>query len=228
MYLNNKSTRNLTRAILILMLCVFSLYASSIAGESGYVLGIGDVIEITVWNHPEYKSSMTVRSDGKISYPVTGEIRAVGVTTKALADKVRQELLTYLKDPKVSVNVVESRSSKVLVLGEVKTPGLYPFDTQLTAFEAIGLAGGYVKFAELRNVIIIREPYSGSPQFFMINMHKVFAHSKAPDNLLLQPRDIVFVPKSIFGNINEVFNFFISNIRPVADTYLLTDIASDR
>jgi polysaccharide biosynthesis/export protein len=193
---------------------------------SKYILGVGDIIEVSVWNHQELKSTLSIRPDGLISYPLTGEIRAAGETTADLTDQIREKMLVYMKDPKISVNVVEYRSKKILVLGEVKTPGLYPCESQMTAFEAIGLAGGYLKYAELRSILVIRNPYSKSPQFITVNLHKALDHTNTKENIALQPKDIIYVPRSFIGNAGDFIDFFISKIRPAADTYFLYDIAS--
>jgi polysaccharide export outer membrane protein len=227
--LKMKKLKKTFRVIFLITLSVFILNLRSYAqqpGGSKYILGAGDIIEISVWNHQELKSTLSVRPDGLISYPVTGEIQAAGETISDLTDKIREKLLVYMKDPKISVNVLEYRSKKVLVLGEVKTPGLYSCESQLTAFEAIGLAGGYLKYAELRSILVIRDPYSKSPKFIPVNLHVAFDHANAKENVLLQPRDIIYVPRSFIGNAGDFLDFFISKVRPAADTYFLYDIAS--
>ncbi len=195
-------------------------------GSSIYMVGVGDIIEISVWNHQELKSTLSIRPDGFISYPVAGEIQAAGQTTAELADQIREKLLVYMKDPKVSVNVIECRSKKVLVLGEVKTPGLYTLENKMTAFEAIGLAGGYLKYAELRSILVIKRPYSDCPKFILVNLHKALDHANTSENVLLEPKDIIYVPRSFIGNTGDFIDFFMSKIRPAADTYFLYDIAS--
>ncbi|MFH1398350.1 MAG: polysaccharide biosynthesis/export family protein [Candidatus Omnitrophota bacterium] len=217
------------RTLFYIVVCIFALNSPSYAQQqsgSKYILGTGDIIEISVWNHQELKSTLSIRPDGFISYPVAGEIQAAGQTTTALADQIHEKLLVYLKDPKISVNVIESRSKKVLVLGEVKTPGLYTLENQMTAFESIGLAGGYLKYAELRSILVIRKPYSECPQFILVNLHKALDHANTSENVLLEPKDIIYVPRSFIGNTGDFLDFFMSKIRPAADTYLLYDIAS--
>lgn len=215
--------------IFFIAVSIFALNSPSCAeqlGASKYILGAGDIIEICVWNHQELKSTLSIRPDGLISYPVAGEIQAAGETTAGLADQIREKLLVYMKDPKISVNVIDYRSKKVLVLGEVKNPGLYLCESQMTAFEVIGLAGGYLKYAELRSILVIRKPYSESPQFILVNLHKALDHANTKENVLLEPKDIIYVPRSFIGNAGDFLDFFISKIRPAADTYFLYDIAS--
>jgi polysaccharide export outer membrane protein len=126
-----------------------------------------------------------------------------------------------LINPVVSVNVLQYRNKKILVLGEVKLPGLYQYEGKMTVFNAIGLAGGYEKHAELKNVLIVRNASfkPKGPDFYLANLHKVIHDGNAAENLILEPGDIVYVPKNVMGTIGDFMDYYLSRIQPAADSY---------
>ena len=127
-------------ALFTLLLVNFSIAGQDVAGkEVKYLIGAGDVLEVSVWNHLELTKEVSVRPDGWISLPLVGEILAYGVSPGVLSERIQEKLLQYLKDPHVSVIVSKYKSKKILVLGEVKKPGMYQFEGDLTAFDAIGV-----------------------------------------------------------------------------------------
>ncbi|GAG97706.1 unnamed protein product, partial [marine sediment metagenome] len=133
------------------------------AAQDEYVLGPGDVIAITVFDHPEFSmSSIQVRPDGKISHPFLGPMKVAGLTPSVLADKMAWALSTELRDPIVSVNVLGFRENQVYVLGEVSAPGAYPADAPLEVAKAIALAAGFTAKADRREALLI--PREGPPR----------------------------------------------------------------
>lgn len=194
---------------------------------SGYRVGPGDKLEISVWNHPELTKEIRVRPDGMIGLPVVGEIQAAGVSPEALRQDITARLRSNLKNPIVSVSVLDYKSKKVLVLGSVKTPGLYQYEGGMTVFDAVALSGGYNRHAELQSVLVVREPYEPRPEFHVVNLHKVIKEGDRSLNIVLQPQDIVYVPQNFIGNLGDFLDYFMARIRPAADTYLLYDIAKD-
>lgn len=225
--------RRLIKTIIFSLLIVSSIifYSDSYAqgNKSKYILGSGDIIEISVWNHPELKREMSIRPDGWISFPLAGEFAASGITPIALSEQIQQKLLKYMRNPIVSVIVVKYGSKKVLVLGEVKKPGLYQYEGGMTAFDAIGLSEGYNKHAELRSILVVRNVKTNPkhPEFLLANLYKAIHDANMSENILLEPYDIVYVPKSFIGNLGDFMDYFISRIKPAAESYYLYDLAKD-
>jgi polysaccharide export outer membrane protein len=214
----------LAMLFLIIGVCVFaasSLFALDEASGSKYTLGASDVLEISVWSRADLTRQVTVRPDGWISYPLIGEVYVTGSNPAQLSETIKEKLLTYLRNPVVSVNVLHYRSKKILVLGEVKLPGLYQFEGNMTVFNAIGLAGGYKAHAELKNVLIVRNASfkPKKPDFYVVNLHKVIHDGNASENLALVPGDIVYVPQNVMGNIGDFMDYYLSRIQPAADSY---------
>lgn len=197
-----------------------------VAKNEKYIIGAGDVLEISVWNHPELTKEVSVRPDGWISLPLAGEVPAGGMSPGGLSETIKEKLLQYLKDPNVSVIVSKYKSKKILVLGEVKKPGMYQYEGGLTAFEAIGLAAGYNSHAQLKSILIVRNPYS-KPVFYVANLYKVIHNADMRDNLSLLPGDIVYVPQNFIGNFGDFMDYWMQKIRPTADTFWLYKLASD-
>ena len=126
-------------------------------GEVGadYVLGSADKIRITVFGEPSLTGEYFVSSSGKVSLPLAGEVQAAGLTLRDFHDHVVKSLQDgYLKDPKVSLEVLTFRP--FYILGEVTKPGQYPYTSGLTVFNAVATAGGFTYRANTRKVLIKR------------------------------------------------------------------------
>ncbi len=213
-------------ALFTLLLVNFSIAGQDVAGkEVKYLIGAGDVLEVSVWNHLELTKEVSVRPDGWISLPLVGEILAYGVSPGVLSERIQEKLLQYLKDPHVSVIVSKYKSKKILVLGEVKKPGMYQFEGDLTAFDAIGLAEGYNSHAQLKSILVVRDAYT-KPIFFLANLYKVIHDGNMSENVALLPGDIVYVPQNFIGNMGDFMDYWIQKIRPAADTFWLYKLAA--
>ena len=219
-------------------ICILVLFALILANFSfaqpeeanspeKYIIGAGDLLEISVWNHPELTKEVSVRPDGWISLPLAGEVFSFGMSPGALSDTIREKLLQYIKDPHVSVIVSKYRSKKILVIGEVKKPGSYQYEGGLTAFDAIGLAEGYNTHAQLKSILVVRDPYL-KPVFYVANLYKVIHDGNMRENVSLLPGDIVYVPENFIGNMGDFMDYWIQKVRPAADTFWLYKLAMDQ
>lgn len=123
--------------------------------ESAYPLGSGDKLRITVFNEDRLTGEYSVTGGGEISFPLIGNVTAAGQTIEALRETLRSRLAAgYLRDPKVSVEVLNYRP--YYILGEVGKAGEYPFVIGLTVQQAVATAGGYTYRANTRRVFIKR------------------------------------------------------------------------
>jgi len=196
--------------------------------EPEYMLESGDVIEVSVWRNEDLSRTLTIRPDGRISLPLAGEIKADGLSPEKLSKVITARLQDkYILDPQVTVIVNEIGSKKILVLGEVRNPGLYPISKRLTALEAIGKSGGNAKYAYLESTVIIRNPYDKVPHIFTADLKSVLKEGKVRNDVVLQPGDIVYVPRTFIGKVDDLFSFFGRTIKPIADSYLIYKIAED-
>src|ERR1035438_9010635 len=118
------------------------------AHDDSFVIGNDDVLVINVWKEPEVSRSIPVRSDGRISLPLVGEIQAAGRTPLQLEQEITRGLKAYITDPEVTVIVQEIHSQQFNILGQVFKPGAYPLTRTTTVLDAIAIAGGFRDFAK--------------------------------------------------------------------------------
>lgn len=133
-----------------------------------YRLGVGDKVRVIVYNEDSLSGEFQVSAAGTLAFPLIGDVPAVSKTTVEIALAIKTMLADgYLRDPKVSMEVVTYRP--YFILGEVKTPGQYPFSNGLTVTNAIATAAGFTPRAEKKMVFIRRSgdaeerPYKLSP-----------------------------------------------------------------
>ncbi len=180
-----------------------------------YVIGKGDTLEVSVWGFSELSRPLTVRPDGRISFPlVADEINAEGLTPMQLSQQLSAELSRELKEPKVTVIVSGFGSKKIWVLGEAVTPGAYPFTGDMTALKAIIQAGGYKNSACLENVVVIRHGRTPRPDAFVINMAKLINVKEAQLDMILEPGDVVYLPRNVISKLDNFIKFFTDKVSP--------------
>ena len=132
-----KKVLKLVLSFSLLIFCISAVFDAA-AGDS-YRLGVGDVLEITVWGHPELKTTVQVRPDGYITFPLVGDQLADGKTARQLAEEIQQSLSAYVVAPSVTIIVTGFRTIRVQVLGEVRNPGYYKVSAEDRLLDAIGL-----------------------------------------------------------------------------------------
>ena len=177
------------------------------AGSQEYIIGQEDVLQISVWQNPDLNQEVIVRPDGRISFPLIGDVQAEGMTITALDKDITERLAEFVKVPEVSISIKKIGGKKIIVLGEVARPGVYAVSGSQSIIEAIGLAGGFTKDAVATSVILIRGGFE-NPQAKRLNLSKVLNSADLRQNVRLQAEDIVFVPKKFIANVN----YFLSEI----------------
>jgi polysaccharide biosynthesis/export protein len=167
---------------------------SSAAHDDTFIIGKDDVLAINVWKEPDISRSIPVRSDGKISLPLVGEIQAAGETPLKLEQNIATKLKNYIEEPEVTVIVQQINSEKFNILGMVSKPGTYPLVGSATVLDAIALAGGFRDFAKQKSIYILRQNPDGTQTRLPFNYKDVIKGRNTAQNVLLQPRDTVIVP----------------------------------
>jgi polysaccharide export outer membrane protein len=121
-----------------------------------YVIGVSDVVRVTVWKDPNLSTDAAVRPDGTITLPLVGEVVAAGRTVVELQGKIGEHLSTFAKDAVVTVAVVEVNSYRFTVAGNVERPGMFTSRYYVTISEAIALAAGPNRYASTGKMVIVR------------------------------------------------------------------------
>jgi polysaccharide export outer membrane protein len=157
-----------------------------------YVLGVEDKLSISVWKEPDLAKTISIRPDGKITFPLVGDVQAAGRTAKQLSDEVSKALERYIKEPVVTVAVEEINNFRVFVLGEVATQGVLTLRRRTRLLEAIALAGGMTQFADKSNVVLMRVDGAKETRT-RFDYRKIVSGERPELNISLKPGDIIVV-----------------------------------
>jgi len=161
--------------------------------DDSFVIGNDDVLAINVWKEPDISRSIPVRSDGKISLPLVGEVQAAGLTPLKLEKDIAERLKSYISEPEVTVIVQQVNSQKFNILGQVSRPGSYVIANSPTVLDAIALAGGFRDFAKKKSIYVLRHGAGGEVRL-PFNYKEVSQGKNMAQNIKLQPGDIIIVP----------------------------------
>jgi len=169
-----------------------------------YLLGPEDTVEISVFRHDELNLRATIGTKGKISFYLLGDLEVAGLTRFQLRDKIRKGLTRYIKDPQVVVKIVEYRSRKVMVLGEVGAPGMYHMRSSFTLLEAISAAGGVDDEAYLPGAYVVRDG-----KVLLVNFCELIEKGNTGEDIPLLPEDLIYIPDNrdqrvfVLGEVNN-------------------------
>ncbi len=191
-----RQKRNLTRRVALLLLpavlpaMLGVLLAGPARGEEEYVIGPDDLLHIMVWDYKELDQVLPVRPDGKISFPLAGEVQASGLTASQLTNHLAELLSKSVKNPNVSVVIKEIRRFRVFFLGQVSKPGVYPIKPETPLLQALTLAGGLTQAADLPAAYIVR----GNARI-PVDLRRLIQEADLSQNLRLRTDDTIVVPE---------------------------------
>ena len=157
-----------------------------------YRMGPEDVLRISVWENKELTLDLVVRPDGKISMPLIQDVVAEGQTAVELGNTIQQRLLTFVKEPQVSVIVLQVNAPKYFVIGNVAKPGTYSLRSETSILQALALAGGFTQFASPRSIKLIRNT-AGKQDVRKVNYKKMIDEG-GEGNYILKSGDTIVVP----------------------------------
>ena len=191
--------RNFILAALIGFLSFFYVVSEAYAERTrtpelgGYTLGSEDVLEILVWREADLSRMVVVRPDGRISFPLIGDIRAAGLKVEKLRENITEKLKEFIDNPTVSVIVSQANSMKIFVQGEIAQPGVYQLGSNTTVLQAISLAGGFNEWAKKKRIIIIRETGAKTLRI-TVDYGKIISNEDLNQNIVLERGDTIIVP----------------------------------
>lgn len=181
---------------LLLFIVSFALLCGFSTAETEsphYLIGPDDILNIYVWKEPELTRDVTVMSDGRITFPLIGEIMARGKTVTGLKALITEKLKGYLDAPEITVIITESRSRRIYTIGKLSRPGPYPLAHDMTVLQALSTAGGFAEWADTKNILIIRREGQKEVQF-QFNYKEFISGERIEQNILLKPYDTIVVP----------------------------------
>jgi polysaccharide export outer membrane protein len=161
--------------------------------EPEYQIGPGDVLQVFVWKEPDLTREVPVRVDGRISFPLLGDVQAAGRTATQLGADIASKLGRFVANPAVTLSVLQANSTRFYVVGQVKQSGAFPFLGRTTLLQALALAGGCVEFAKTDRILIFR----GDPDAQTVltaNYKRLQDSGDVSQNIALKPGDTILVP----------------------------------
>jgi polysaccharide export outer membrane protein len=172
---------------------------------NSYRLGPGDVIAIYIDKHPDDSVlRVAVSPVGRIYFPLLGDVSVVGKTLPQLQEYFTNSVAEFIKDPRLTLALLEAQSAKIGVLGDVKTPGVMVMTRPLRVLDAITLAGGILDTGS-SNVSILRQYEDGRVQVLGADMKRILNGKANPEeNSYLRPGDTVIVHGNLFKTITKI------------------------
>ena len=166
--------------------------------DPDYRIGTGDQLSIEVWKDKDLARLVTVLPDGKVAYPMVGEVVAAGKTVAQLQKEIEGKLSLYVKDAVVTVEVRQVNSLQIYVLGRLRmgTTGLtgrFTLTSNIDVLQALALLGGPDEFAKRSRIRIYRRE-GGKTKIFPFDYDEVIAGKNLESNILLQRGDVIIVP----------------------------------
>lgn len=171
------------------------------AQDSGYRINGGDLLHISVYGEPNLDKDVPVQPDGGVAFPLVGNLNARGMTLQELQQKIAANLresqyFPNLTDNEVTVSMVKATGNSVSVVGQVKQPGTFAYDTQLDVMQALSLAGGLTPFASKSKIKILRRDHAGTQTAILFDYSQVEDGEQLEKNILLRGGDVVVVPQA--------------------------------
>ncbi len=157
-----------------------------------FIIGVEDRLAISVWKEADLSRTVGVRPDGKISFPLVGDVQAAGRTSKELDVEMTTALSRFIKEPVVTVLVEEINHFKVFVLGEVHTQGQLVLRQPTRLLQALALAGGLTQYADKSNLVVVREE-DGRETRMRVDYKKLVGGERPELNYFLKPGDTIIV-----------------------------------
>lgn len=207
---------------LTLALSLQGLAAAS-AADNDYIMCPGDQLQVVVYRHTDISSPLNstpyiVRPDGKVTFPLIGDIDVTGKTVTEFTRQLEAGLAEYLVRPQVSVNILKLGTTRVYVLGEVKKPGLYELEKSHRVLDALGKAEGFTEKAAKKKIFLIRK---GAEEPVLVNINNFLKKSDQSQNYVLNEGDCLYLTSN--GKIN-----IVRDIMPfVNGAYMISEIKKD-
>ena len=173
-----------------------------------YRIALGDMIRITVFQSPDLSLETRITEAGVISYPLLGSVTLAGLTVAEAEQRIANGLRTgnFVKQPQVSINVVQARGNQVSVLGQVGRPGRYPLETgEVRMADMLATAGGVPPGGS--DIVVVVGTRNGRPYRVEVDLPTVFSANRRGTDVLLENGDVIWVERSptiyLYGEVQR-------------------------
>jgi polysaccharide export outer membrane protein len=192
--------RSLSQNLLCLVAAAV-FFTATASAQDGYQINGGDLLHISVYGEQNLDKDVPVQPDGGIAFPLVGNLNVRGMTLKELQGKIAANLresqyFPNLTENEVTVSMVKATGNSVSVVGQVKQPGTFAYDTQLDVMQALSLAGGLTPFASKSKIKILRRDQAGIQTAILFDYSDVEDGEQLDKNILLRGGDVVVVPQA--------------------------------
>ena len=189
--------------------------------EEEYVIGVGDRLDVVFFFHRDLTTSdLVVRSDGRITLPYVGDVMAAGHTPMDLDTTLTASFAEILRDPNLSVIIRETPENVVYVLGQLRSPGGYPFERNMSIVQALSVAGPFERGAALGNVLVIRRQGVNRIAGVVVDVAAILDGRAIQNDFQLKNNDIVYVPKTSLESAAQFSEALWDIVQPPTDMVL--------
>ncbi|MGE1065471.1 polysaccharide export outer membrane protein [Megasphaera paucivorans] len=174
--------------------------STGMVSAADYLMRPGDELYITVTQEPDLSNSTTnpnpfiVRPDGKVSFPMVGEIDAQGMTVAQFTDTLRDGLSKYIVNPDVAVNIAKLGTVRVYVFGEINRPGVYQLEKSHRVLDAIGAANGFNWDTAKKKIFLIHQDEPDKP--IVINLNHILETGDMSQNYVMREGDVLYFTRN--------------------------------
>jgi polysaccharide export outer membrane protein len=158
-----------------------------------YEVQPGDRLHVSVWREEDLDLDVLVRPDGGFSFPLAGDVMAVGRTVEELRTELTDRLARFIPDLFVTVSVTEINGNKIYVIGQVNAPGEFVVNPRVDVMQALSLAGGTTAFASQNDIFVLRRE-GGTQRILDFSFDAVARGKRLEQNVVLESGDVVVVP----------------------------------
>ena len=188
------------KAIAALLLGVALTWTNVAAAAEDYIMTPGDTLQIYVYGHPDIsstrsntESAYTVRPDGKLNFPLVGEIDVNGLTVFEFTKLLTKELSEYIINPNITVNIAKLGTTRVFVMGEVPKQGMHELTKSHRVMDALGAAGGFTQKAAKKDIYLVRNVGKEGEKVQKLNILNYMRKGDISQNVVLQEGDCLYL-----------------------------------
>ncbi len=175
--------------------------------EKRYRLNPGDVIDIIYRYTPEFNQTVTIQPDGFVMLEIVGELKISSLTLEEARQKILENASKRLREPEVNLLLKVFQKPYFVVSGEVVQPGKFEMDQNITALQAVMLAGGFKDSAKTTQILVYRKINSETAEVKLLNLKSIKKTSDLENDFELQSGDMILVPRNFVTKVERFIKF---------------------